>query len=300
MRHPSVAFALVSLCGAVASCGVDLQDVPGRACDDTHPCREGRSCIDSRCFAPDELDAGFDGGANDAGASDAGPSDAGPRDSGLPDAGGIDAGRQPVWQQKVHGFTSTTVDTACTLDIDPGQGNRVLATIASAADTRDTATANVEQPSRLPGVAYGHLRGRLTLPAPVQLRGPASFLTLAAPNGSAWIRLAFDAQGRLLVQSDAQTLASSAMSETFPRDGGYGAGDYVFDVAWTRGGARQVTVNGVLLANSPIGAGGSTTPPASLRVGIGEYGGDAGTGWAVTLSGWQLADDPAVPLEAVP
>lgn len=277
------------LWGAVTACGVDLHDVPGRACDETHPCRKGRTCVDGRCWAPEE-DAGIDAGLLDAGATDA----------GRPDAGEMDAGPRPVWQQKVHGFSSTSVDTACSVDIDPGLGNRVLAIVTAAADTRATATANVEAPSRLPGVDYGHLRGRLTLPAPVQFRGAAAFLALSAPDGSAWLRLGFDAQGRLLVQSDAQTLSSSAMYETFPRDGGYGAGDYVFDVVWARGATRQVTVNGVLLANSPIGPGGSALPPSALRLGIMDYGGDAGTGWSVTMSGWQLADNPLVSLEAVP
>ncbi|GMU62672.1 MAG: hypothetical protein AMXMBFR34_44350 [Myxococcaceae bacterium] len=276
MRRLPVAFALLVLWGAGASCGVDLHDLPGRACDDAHPCGAGRTCVDSHCHAPDELDGG---------------------DAGSPDAGRFDAGLKPLWQQRLHGFTNSTVDTACTLDIDPSRGNRVWATIVSADDASDTATAEVEDPARLPGAAYGHLQGHLTLPAPLQLRGPASFLALDAANGDTWLKLGFDAQGRLWVRSDAQTLSSSAMTEVFTRDGGFGAGDYVLDVSWTRGGARQVSLDGVLLASSPIGPGGTTTPPARLRLGVVDYGGDAGTGWTVTLSGWQVADNPAVMLE---
>lgn len=291
LRAPA-ALALCALVGAVVACGLDLPDVPGRLCDDAHPCREGRSCVDGHCFSQAELDAGA---ATDAGASDAGPTDAGP-----PDAGEPDAGPQPVWQQRLHGFTGTTVDPSCTVNIDPSRGNRVLATIASAADNRDTATGDLDDPRRLPATLSGRLRGRVTLAAPLGLRGAASFLSLSAADGGDWVRVAFDAQGRLLVQSDATTLASAAMNEAFTRDGGFPAGDYVVDVRWERPGNRRVTLDGVVLADTPIGGGGRAQPPGLLRLGIVSYGGDAGTGWSVTLSGWQLADDLSVPLGDVP
>lgn len=287
---PSWRLAALAALGFAAGCGVSLDDVPGRACDDAHPCREGRACIDGFCFSPEALDAGVDAGATDAGG----------RDAGGPDAGRFDAGPQPTWQQRLHGFTGTTVDANCSVDIDPSRGNRVLAIVSSTDDTRDTATADLDTPARLPGAAYGHLRGRVTLPAPLGLRSLATFALLTTADGGAWLRLGFDAQGRLVVQSDAMTLGSAAMNESFARDGGFGAGDYAVDVSWTRGGSRRVSLDNVTLADTPIGAPGGAAAPALLRLGIASYDGDAGTGWSVTLSGWQAADDPSVVLGDVP
>lgn len=269
-----------------SSCGVNLEDVPGRACDETHPCQAPRACIAGRCLASAELDAG--------------QPDAAPPDAGAFDAGAVDAGPQPVWQQRLHGFSSTTVDMNCGLDIDPSRGNRVLATISSALDTQDTATADLVDPARLPRTFTGKLRGRLTLPAPVQVRGLLPVAFLGTQTGVAWVRLAFDAQGRLAVTSDAMTLGSAAINETFVRDGGFVTGDYVVEVEWTRGGNRKVWLDGALLATTPTGTGGASTPPTELRLGVLRYDGDAGTGFSLTLSGWQLADDPAIVLGDTP
>jgi len=277
----TISLAVLAVVGAGA-CGVNLDDAPGRLCDDTHPCREGRRCVDGACWSDAELDAGL------------------PPDGGAPDAGLPDAGPQPLWQQRLHGFTGTTVDPACSVDVDPSRGNRVLAAIVSSNDARDTATADLDTAARLPGVGYGRLRGRITLPAPLLLRGEGIFASLSASGGGDWLRLGFDAQGQLLVVSDPQTLGGAAMIESFARDGGFGAGDYVIDVAWTRGGARVVTLDGVELARSAVPAGGAGVPPAALHLGIVSYGGDAGTGWTLSLSGWQLAGDPSVTLGDVP
>lgn len=295
-RRPAFRLALTAVAAALVACGVNLNDVPGRACDDTHPCREGRACLDGFCFAPDELDAGVDAGPFDAGSTD----DAGAGDAGAGDAGVLDAGAQPLWRQKVHGFTGITVDTNCSVDIDPSRNNRVLATISSTDDARDTATADMDTAGRLPGVAWGRVRGLVTLPAPLGLRGRATFASIDTSDGRAWLRLAFDAQGRLLVQSDATTLASTAMNEAFTRDGGFPAGDYSIDVTWDRSGARRVALDGVILAETPVASPGGSLAPAVLHLGVVDYGGDAGSGWSVTLSGWEAADDPRAVLGDAP
>lgn len=291
-RHSAV--RLLFAAALASACSVNLDDVPGRACDDAHPCREGRTCLDGFCFSPDERDAGRDAGA------DAGPLDAGAMDAGVGDAGVRDAGIAPVWRQQVHGFTGITVDGNCSVDIDPSRNNRVLAIIASSDDAHDTATADQDTPGRLPGPAWGRLRGRVTLPAPLSLRGVATFASLDTADGRAWLRLAFDAQERLLVQSDPLTLAGPAMNESFARDGGFPAGDYIIDVTWDRTGNRRVALDGVILAETPIATPGGSQAPAVLHLGIVSYDGDAGTGWSVTLSGWEAADDPRAVLGDAP
>ena len=42
----------------VTGCSVELDDVPGRACDDEHPCRAPRACVQGACWAPDEPSEG--------------------------------------------------------------------------------------------------------------------------------------------------------------------------------------------------------------------------------------------------
>ena len=121
----------------LAGCAIELDDVAGRACDESHPCRAPRACVAARCVDPLVPDSGSDGGAGDAGL----PS---------PDAG-ADAGL-PRWQQRLHGFTGSTVDLdgGCTLDIDPSRGNRVLATVMGPGDDQDTASAEMIDGNRLP------------------------------------------------------------------------------------------------------------------------------------------------------
>lgn len=271
--------SVVSL-ALLAGCAIELDDLAGRACDEVHPCRAPRACVSARCvdFAQSDADV-----------------DAGPGDAGLPapDAG-ADAG-WPRWQQRLHGFTSTTIDPGCSLDIDPSRGNRVLATIPGSLDTQDTATAEMVDLNRLPRTLEGRLRGRITLVAPLAVRGFVPVAFVGTQSGQAFARIGFDGAGRLVVESDAQTVGAAALTERFGVDGGFGAGDWVVEVAWRVGSARQVRINDVLQADTPV-VGGATLPPGELWLGIARYDADGGSAFTVTLSSWQLADDLLVPL----
>jgi len=269
----------------LAACSVELDDRPGRACDADHPCQSPRACVQGMCIEPVTMDAGAGGGGGGGGSV------------GFMDAG-VDAGT-PRWQQRLHGFTNTTVDTGATLDIDPSRGNRVLAIVPGPADSQDTALAELVDLNRLPRTLEGRIRGRITLPAPVGVRGTVPILYLGSQAGQAFVRAGFDAAGQLLVESDAQTLGTAALVERFQVDGGFTAGDWVLEVSWAVGASRQVAINGVTVADTLV-TGGTTTPPAELSLGIARYDGDAGGTFSVTLSGWQLADDRSVVLGDVP
>jgi len=267
-----------------AGCSIELDDVPGRACDDQHACRAPRACIRGACLTPAEADAGV---AGDAGVSDGGVL---PFDAGTSTDGGV-----ARWQQRLHGFTGTTIDTNCALDIDPSRGNRVLATVLSADDAQDTATAEMVDVNRLPRTLEGRMRGRLTLPAPLAVRDFVPVVFLGTQTGLAFARVGFDGQGRIRVESDAQTVGSSALVERFSVDGGFSAGDWVVEVAWRAGVFREVRLNDVVLSTTTV-TGGATQPPDELSLGPARYDGDAGTAFSITLSGWQLADDLTVNL----
>lgn len=281
---------VIRLCSAITlallgGCAVELDDVPGRTCDESHPCRAPRTCVSARCVEPSVADAGHDAGAE--------------LDAGLPTAdAGADAG-VPRWQQRLHGFTGTTVEPTCTLNIDPSRGNRVLATVLGAQDTQDTAVAELVDVNRLPRSLEGRLRGRITLAAPLWVSGFVPLASLSTQSGQAFVRIGFDATGLLVVQSDAQTVGSTALVERFAVDGGFSAGDWIVEVAYRVGSTREVRINDVLQRATNL-SGGATLPPAELSLGIVRYDGTGGAAFSVTLSGWQLSDDLLVTLKDQP
>ncbi|MGV3625058.1 MAG: hypothetical protein ACO1OB_29835 [Archangium sp.] len=252
---------MISRCGLLllmTGCTVELRDVAGRACDETHPCRAPRVCIDGRCLTPDageEIDAGIP---------------------------------EPRWEQRVHGFGGTTVDPDCSLTIDSTRENLVVASIAGPADDDDTALARVTDTARFATTNQGQLRGHLTFPLAVNVRGEVPVLVLNGSEG-AWLRAGFDASGRLVVRSDANTLGDTEVLERFTVDGGFGARDSVLELAWQAGAFRRVTLDGQVLAETPV-SGGSSSSPGELALGVERYDGDAGTAFTVRLPGWQLAD----------
>jgi hypothetical protein len=272
----------------LTGCAVELDDRAGRACDDEHPCRAPRACVEGLCVEPGPTDAG--GGAGGGGGASGGGSGGG--------GGVVDAGT-PRWQQRLHGFTNTTVDPGAMLDIDPSRGNRVLATIPGPRDGEDTAQAELVDLNRLPRTLEGRLRGRITLPAPVGVRGFVPLVFLGTQSGTAFLRAGFDHSGQLVVESDAQTLGDAALTERFQVDGGFTTGDWVVEFAWAAGTSREVWINGLNVATTRV-TGGASTPPSELALGIARYDGDAGGPFSVTLSGWQLADELSARLGDVP
>lgn len=275
--------SVVSL-ALLVGCAIELDDLAGRACDDAHPCRAPRTCIRSLCLDLSLPDGGFDGGS-DGGAPDAGLP--------VPDAGS-DAGLAR-WQQRLHGFNGSTVDPGCTLVIDSFRGNSVLATVLGSSDDQDTALAEQIAVNLLPRTLEGRFKGRLTLPAPVGVRGFVPVAYLGTQTGQAFARIGFDNAGQLVVESDAQTVGNAALVERFVVDGGFTAGDWLIEVAYRVGASREVRVNDVLLASTAV-TGGASAPPTELSLGIARYDGDAGGPFSLTLSSWQLADDLTVPL----
>lgn len=249
----------------LSGCAIELDDVPGRACDDLHPCRAPRSCVEGVCFSEAELG---DGGV-------------------VVDAGSI------RWQQRVDGFDGTSVDPSCSLTIDASRGNLVISSIAGPDDDDDTARAFVNQ---LPQSTEGKLRGRFSLPSATPARNELPFLSLGQP---AWLRAGLDGQGRFVVQSDAQTLGNSALVERFTIDGGFVTGEYLVELEWKAGAFRRVSLNGARVADTAV-SGGSSAAPTELSLGIERYDGDAGSAFSVRLFDWQLADAVTVPLGDAP
>lgn len=214
------------------------------------------------------------------------------------DAGMSDAG-MPRWQQKLHGFTGTQVEPGCMLDIDPMRGSRVQATIRSSNDGEDGARAVMDTTAMLPRARDGRMRGRITLAAPLNIRGFLPFAFVGSQTGAAYVRIGFDETGQLRVDADPNTIATAAISERFSVAGGFQTGDYIVDVMWRAGVVRQVKINDVLVGDLAL-TGGANAPPDRIAIGPERYDGVDGGAFTITLSTWQVADDLSLILSDAP
>jgi hypothetical protein len=309
------AVCLAFAAAALAACGVDLPDFAGRACDEFHHCKSPRLCVNGTCLDPTGEGGGAGGGGDGGGAVGGGGEGGGGGAIGggggaVGGGGGAVGGgagggagggggsvTPPLWKQSVHGFTGTSVDSLCSIEVDSTRGNRVIATVKSAADTTDTATANQYDAGMLPMTGSGRIRGRFQLPATLKLTNTSPFLWLASP-GKTLVSLAFNSTGQLVINSSGGMIGPSNLTSSITWTGGFQPNvDYLVEVAWQKNSYRRVYVNGAVQAEfTGLGDAGSLEVPNQLRMGVYRYDGDAGTGWSVALFDWQLTDNPSVVL----
>lgn len=277
---------IFALAIAVA-CGVDLPDTPGRACDDDHPCRAGRECINGRCFSVDELDAGGTGGGSGGGGGTGGGGGGG--GGSTADAGSV------LWSQWDQGFTGQDVATNCMLEIDVVRNNRVVSTIRSG--TQNRAVAINANAATLALNGNGRLRGKFQLPQALNLQGTSPWLILGSP-AAPLMRLQFTQAGTLQCFSAAGTLSPVAFTQTITWPGGFQPNrDYLLDVTWKRGQYREIAIDGTTVVQGSLSEpDGGFVKPTELRLGIYGYASTADAGWTMTLSDWQLAEEPETPL----
>lgn len=294
--HASVAAAVTRrlfwwvVAVALVACGVDLPDTPGRGCDEDHPCREGRSCVLGRCFSLEELDGGGSGGGAGGGAGGGGGGAGGSGGGGAsPDAG------QVLWAQAAHGFTGQDVATSCFLEIDAVRGNRVVSTIRSSVQNRAAAVNANAATLALDG--NGRLRGKFQVPQALALRANSPWLILG-PTANPVLLLRFTSTGNLDVFSGAGTLGQQALTQTVTWSGGFQPNrDYLVDVQWKRGQYRDVAIDGTTVAQGALTDPGlAFARPTELRLGINSYGTGIDGGWTITLTDWQLGQEPETPL----
>ena len=319
---------------AFTTCGVDLPDVAGRACDETHECRAPRECVGGLCVDVDVVpEDGGDGGGTAAGGGAGGGGVAGGiggggggggggigggtaggtgGGGGIGGAGGGTGGSgggaggagggislPPLWKQGVHGFTTQSVLGSATLEVDSTRANRVASTIQNSLDTNDRATANQTDGGRLPKTGSGKIRGRFQIPSALKLTNSSTFLWLATGT-KPLVQLYFNSAGQLVTFSAPGMLAPGSVANTITwADGGFRPGiDYLVEVEWQRGNYRRVWINGALLAQATglTGDAGILEVPDQLRLGIYRYEGTSDAGWSIALTDWQLTDNPSVVL----
>jgi hypothetical protein len=302
-----------------AGCFVDLDDRPGRSCNEQQPCSAPRECIAGRCFAPDEVPSGDGGTAGgsaggeaggtaggDAGGSAGGSAggqaggasggsaggQAGGAAGGSAGGAAVDAGRPPVWQQPVHGFTEFTQDTGCAAMVDAANGNQLNASVANSADDQDSASGDFLDGGFLPQQLEGAVRGRLRLTARPTLAGNLPFVEYSLGRfTNIHLQLAITPAGALQVSNQANTVSDNAVSNTYAIDGGFAPGDYLFEVRWRRGGNRRVWLNNQLLGTVNLPASGAAPAvPDRFRIGIMRLDGMDGGAASLSMRSWQLGD----------
>jgi hypothetical protein len=282
--------AWISALAIAVACGVDLPDTPGRACDDDHPCREGRACVLGRCFSVEELDAGGTGGGTGGGGGSGGTG------GGVGGGGGatFDAGRV-LWSQSNQGFTGQDVMANCMLEIDTVRSNRVVSTIGSS--TQNRAVAINANAATLALGGNGRLRGKFQVPQALALRGSSPWLILGAPTAPL-MRLQFTQAGNLECFSAAGTLSPTAFTQTITWPGGFLPNkDYLVDVTWKRGQYREIAIDGTTVVQGALTEpDGGFVKPTELRLGIYNYNASFDGGWTISLSDWQLGEEPETPL----
>ncbi len=306
-RAPLLAF-FVALIGA--ACFVQLDDHPGRTCNEQQPCSPPRECVAGQCYAPNEVDprgrdGGTDGGAGGgaaggmtaggatAGGSTAGGSTAGGATAGGATAGGSTAGgsaSQAIWQQPVDGFPAFTLDTGCTAMVASGNGNQLNASVMSALDAEDSASGDVRDGGAVMPALEGAAKGKLQLTGRPTLVGNLPFMELSyTQSTNIHLQLAITPSNQLLVMNQAGTVSDNAVSNTYSIDGGFNAGTYAFEVRWRRGGQRRVWMNSQLIETVSLPAAGAAPMlPDRFRVGIMRLDGDGGMGQSLSVRAWQF------------
>jgi hypothetical protein len=197
-----------------------------------------------------------------------------------------------VWQQPVHGFTEFTQDTGCTAMVDGANGNQLNASVANTADDQDSASGDFLDGGFLPQQLEGAVRGRLRLTARPTLAGNLPFVEYSlGRNMNIHLQMAITAQNALQVSSQANTVSDNAVTNTYAVDGGFGPGDYLFEVRWRRGGTRRVWLNSQLLGTVNLPAAGAAPQvPDRFRIGIMRLDGMDGGASTLSMRSWQLGD----------
>lgn len=206
-------------------------------------------------------------------------------------AGGV-AGPGPVWQQPVHGFSGFTLDTGCVAMVDAANGNQLNGTVVGTVDSEDSASGDVRDAGFLPTTFEGAVKGKLRLAARPQLAGNLPFMEYSfGQSTNVHLQLAITPAGALQVSNTAGTVSDNAVTNTYAVDGGFGAGDYLFEVRWARGGNRRVWMNTRLLGTVALPAtGANPTLGDRFRVGIMRLDGTDGGPAAVSVRAWQLGE----------
>lgn len=196
-----------------------------------------------------------------------------------------------LWSQWNEGFTGQDVLASCMLEIDAVRNNRVVSTIRSSALNR--AVAINADPATLALNGNGRLRGKFQIPQPLNLRGNSTWFVLG-PVATPVLALRFTQAGTLECFSAAGTLSSQAFTQTITWPGGWLPNkDYLVDVTWKRGQYREVSIDGTPVVQGALTDPANTfTKPIEMRVGIVNYNATADAGWTITLSDWQLGEEP--------
>lgn len=216
-----------------------------------------------------------------------------------------------LYQQWITAPDGSLADTGCTATVNTSNTgatkNSLDATIASGADTGDTAIAYLDQAAKLPSSAQGRVRFHFKVTsATFNLVQNSTILLVqnavktprdAYVGADGIIDLYIDSSERvacftstgLLTSGSINTVSSFVVQPNV---------DYTVEVAWLQDSYRKVWINDTLVINDTGLTGHTGTgTPAQLSFGIHHYDAASGdAGWAGTFWLLQVASDPATAL----
>lgn len=258
---------------SASACRIQLDDPYGRACDEEHPCSEGRVCFESTCRLPSEL-PGSDAG--DAGAE---------TDAGHPFL---------VWSQTAVGFDDLdTCSDGCQAMVTAAEGNKVWLDVPQSA-TSGYSYAVIDEHDRLPATVEGRLRGRVILHHTFSSEPTCRILELLDTSGQALLDLRVTNSGALQLSSSAGTLTASG-NTSGPSSLKLSSGqEYVLELAWRQGAWRRLWVNGTAVFDESLPSY-SEENAAPRQLLFQSYPMSDGA-CEVTFVSWKLTSDPETPI----
>lgn len=195
-------------------------------------------------------------------------------------------------------FDSTTEEVGCSLAITNARtyDSVITATIASASDTADQATANITSAVKLPTLEEGRVRFWFRTPPTFDLLGN-SVIFQARNAAGPLTEIFIDSAQLIKLYTAPNTLHSSGgvwdpgSPTTFQPNS-----EYIIEYAWRKNGFINLWVNGRFIAEYTMSGSTGDAITTSARVGIDHYDGADASGWTAKYRLFQMGTDAGAAL----
>ncbi|MCI0571879.1 MAG: hypothetical protein L0Y66_14090 [Myxococcaceae bacterium] len=286
-RHRPLLFTLL----LASACTAELPLPEGLACDEAHPCLEGRVCgMDGLCHPP-----GSQPSVTPSPAPSPTPEPPLPTSPMTPTPPSPTLPEEPLnlgvrWRQREAGFTAVEAcSEGCGASLDAAQGHQLSVRIP--AGVADTAGAEVTRQEQLPAAPVGRLRGRIIVPPGTALEGQADLLMLQSRStGGALLRLSVGPGGVLGAESAAGTLGREHV--TVADTGGrlVTGRSHLVEASFRQGAFLRVWLDGELLVDRELAAFDDVDAgPDALWLGARPQGAPAAP-LELAFRDWQLSE----------
>ena len=207
-----------------------------------------------------------------------------------------------LFRQWLDAFDSTTTESGCTIVVDPASMQAtVVATIASASDTNDQATANITAGGKLPAVNEGRIRFYVKTPSTFNPTNNITLLDVRNSLGHEIVNLYLDSAETLKAFSQATDLSTAGFNSSSGMVLAANT-EYLIEISYKQNSNFTLWVNGVQKINNTGLTGGTVgrAVATDVRVGIDHYdGADSNPQGPYTYREFQLSDDSTTALTGI-